>query len=160
MDKYDKKIAGLNRKKQKAKEKQAKLQKELEGLSKEDLIYKKGLQVGKIYASRSVYSWCGLILPFLAILSHILPFSNLMLGALIGGGLLSIIIASVAGFSEMIFEKEWQKYNQEQFRREVKETEAKLQGELHKDIYKAEEKQTLTVKTEEREEEKTEDLAK
>ena len=54
MDKYDKQIAKINKKKQKALEKQAKIQAELEQMTDEDLKYQRAIQVGKISVARTI----------------------------------------------------------------------------------------------------------
>ena len=159
MDKYDKQIAKINKKKQKALEKQAKIQAELDQMTIEDLKYQRAIRVGKINVAKSIKDIFGLVIPFSVIASMILPFSNLMLGLLLGVGGLSLVTAIGASLVEVLNEQEWLKYNKEILNREAKQKEIKLQEELHQDLSK--DKQTLiSRKVVEQNLEKQEELTK
>ena len=159
MDKYDKQIAKINKKKQKALEKQAKIQAELDQMTDEDLKYQRAIRVGKINVAKSIKDIFGLVIPFSVIASMILPFSNLMLGLLLGVGGLSLVTAIGASLVEVLNEQEWLKYNKEILNREAKQKEIKLQEELHQDL--SQDKQTLiSRKVVEQNLEKQEELSK
>lgn len=159
MDKYDKQIAKINKKKQKSLEKQAKIQAELDQMTDEDLKYQRAIRVGKINVARTIKSIFGLVIPFCAVASMILPFSNFILGLLLGVCGLSLVTAIGAMVAEEVFEKDWRKYNKEIFNREAKQKEIKLQEELHQDLSK--DKQTLiSRKVVEQNLEKQEELTK
>ena len=143
MDKYDKQIAKINKKKQKALEKQAKIQAELDQMTDEDLKYQRAIQVGKIGVAKSIKNIFGLVIPFCTVACMILPFSNLVLGLLLGVSGISIVTAIGGMIAEEIFEKDWRKYNQEIHKREARKVEDKLQTELHQDLNKDNVKQTL-----------------
>lgn len=158
MDKYDKQIAKINKKKQKALEKQAKIQAELDQMTDEDLKYQRAIRVGEKSVAKSIKGIFGLVIPFCVVASMILPFSNLILGLLLG--VCGISLATVIGamISEEIYEKDWRKFNQEIHKREARKVEAKLQTELQQELNKTNEQTLISRKVKENNQEKEVEL--
>ena len=158
MDKYDKQIAKINKKKQKALEKQAKIQAELDKMTREELIYQKAIMSGKSSIIECVSRICCMFTPFFTILALTLPISEIVASLLLGAGAFSIVTGLSTLAAKEYYERQWRKYNREVYKREAKEAEQQLKKDLQQETSKT--KETLISKSIENGVEKAEDLTK
>lgn len=144
MDYIDKKIAKLNKKKAKKIEKEKKLQAELDELSDQDILYRKGLYAG----AEINFKMAGYVLEIAAMLSICAgAIVNPMVLALLfcGCGIGSMLAAGGILVASTQYHKKWQIYQTESINRQTKrETE---EYQKAKELEKAQEKQKLISRT-------------
>lgn len=127
------KNAKNEKKKQKLEAKLKKEQAELAKLSDEDLTYFKGIHVGKLSTYKAVgYASYLLMVLGLAIGASFIP--NPVAIGILSIPIISGIIAGTSYALKVSNEKKWQKYNNEQYKRENEKKQLALQEELKQTI--------------------------
>ena len=152
---YDKKIAKLNKKKQKKLEKEKKLKAELAELTDDDILYKEGLYAG----SEINFKMAGHTLQMIGFISLIAGVAIQSMGLALlfcGSGVGLMTAAGGLHIASAQYRKKWQMYKTEATNRETKKMTADFQKAREQE--KLNENQMLVNKNTERTESKESSL--